>query len=82
VVVAYLFLVRRNLVAFFALVAFWVGVGSAFSVLGARTALAFMGLWILGLAIVTLFHFQPLFFGAYEALLAAVLFILLRWECT
>jgi hypothetical protein len=65
---------------FFVLVVFWVGVGFAFRVLGARSAIVFVGLWIFGIATVALFHLPPFVFAAYEALLAAVLFILLQRE--
>jgi hypothetical protein len=69
-----------NLVVFLVLVVFWVGIGFAFGVLGARSALAFIGLCILGIAIFALLHLQPYFFVAYEALLAAILFIMLQRE--
>ena len=79
---AQLRLVRRNLVGFFVLVAFWVGVCFAFRTLGVRSALVFIALWIGGLVLSTAFHLQPYFFLAYEALLSVVLFIMLKCEWT
>jgi hypothetical protein len=80
VAAAYLFLVRRNLVGFFVLIAFWVGVCFAFRSLGARSTLVFIALWIGGILLSAAFHLQPYFFLAYEAFLSAVLFIMLKCE--
>jgi hypothetical protein len=62
------------------LVVFWVGACFAFFVLGSRAAIAFIALWILGLGLAAGFHLQPSLFVAYEALLSAVLFIMLQRE--
>jgi len=64
----------------FVLVVFWVAVVFAISVLSVRTALCFAGLWILGLVIVTVFHIEPVFFLAYEAVLTVILCIMLKYE--
>ena len=78
--VAYLGLVRRHLVGLLVLVIFWVGVCFAFRALGVRAALVFIALWIGGIVLSAAFHLQPFFFIAYEALLSAVLFIMLQRE--
>jgi hypothetical protein len=62
------------------LVVFWTGACFAFSVLSARTALVFIALWIAGILISAAYHFQPYLFVAYEALLSAILFIMLQRE--
>jgi hypothetical protein len=62
------------------LVIFWVGACFAFSSLGVRSALVFIVLWIGGIVVWAVFHLQPFFFIAYEALLSAVLFIMLQRE--
>ena len=62
------------------LVIFWVGVCFAFRALGVRAALVFIALWIGGIVLSAAFHLQPFFFIAYEALLSAVLFIMLQRE--
>jgi len=62
------------------LVLFWVAVGFAFFVLGAKSALSFAGLWVTGLFVTGALHISPLFFLAYEALLAACLSIMLKLE--
>jgi hypothetical protein len=64
----------------FVLVIFWVAVVFAFSVLNSKTALCFAGLWLLGFATVSIFHVAPYFFLAYEAVLAAILCIMLKHE--
>jgi hypothetical protein len=64
----------------FVLVIFWVAVIFAFSTLGVRAALCFAGLWVLGFAIVAIFHIVPYFFLAYEAILAVILCIMLKQE--
>lgn len=62
------------------LAVFWVGVGFAFFVLNAKTALTFAGLWIVGMLVMGALHISPYFFLAYEALLAAILCIMLKME--
>lgn len=44
------------------LVIFWVAVGFAFFVIGAKTALSFAGLWAIGLLGTGALHIAPLFF--------------------
>jgi len=62
----------------FLLVIFWLAVIYAFSSLGAKAALFFAGLWVLGLIVVSVLHLNGLFFLAYEAILAAILLIRLK----
>jgi hypothetical protein len=62
------------------LVVFWVAVVFAFCVVSPKTGLCFAGLWVLGLVILSAFHIAALLFVAYEALLAAILWIMLKNE--
>jgi hypothetical protein len=64
----------------FVLVVFWVGACVAFPTLGTRSAVTFIALWIGGIVLCAACHLQPFFFIAYEALLSAVLFVMLQHE--
>lgn len=59
---------------------FWVSVGFAFFVLNAKTALMFIGLWVVGLAAGIGLHLSPFIFLGYQALLAACLCVVLKME--
>ena len=72
--------VAFKFMALIVLIIFWVAVGFAFFVLGAKTALSFGGLWVLGVLLAGAIHLVPFFFLAYEALLAACLCIMLKIE--
>jgi hypothetical protein len=64
----------------FVLVVFWLAVIFAFTSISVKTSLCFAGLWVLGLVIVSISHIAPFFFLAYEAILAAILCIMLKYE--
>ena len=64
----------------FVLVIFWLAVIFSFTSINVKTGLCFAGLWVLGLVIVSIFHIAPYFFLAYEAILAAILCIMLKHE--
>ena len=68
------------MIALCVLVLFWVAVGFAFYSLGAKTALTFIGLWVIGLFGAGYLHLDPYLFLAYEAVLAACLCVKLKLE--